>query len=85
MFAFPYYGSKCLSFVAGAKYQNWYNYIVIVLVVVGSVAQLRVVVSFFDLTFAMMAFPTMISTLLLSGKVRQASKIYFQKLKEGRF
>lgn len=85
MFAFPYYGSKCLSFVAGAKYQKWYNYVVIILVVVGSVAQLRVVVSFFDLTFAMMAFPTMISTLLLSGKVRQASKIYFQKLKEGRF
>lgn len=83
MFAFPYYGSKCLSFVAGAKYQDWYHYAFVILVVVGAVSQLRVVVSFFDLAFALMAFPTMISAILLSGKVRTASKDYFRRLKAG--
>ncbi len=85
MFAFPYYGSKCLSFVAGARYQNWYHYAVVVLVVVGAVAQLKVVVSFFDLAFALMAFPTMISAVLLSGHVKKASRVYFKKLELKQF
>lgn len=80
MFAFPYYGSKCLGFIAGVKYQHWYHYAVVLLVVVGAVTQLKVVVSFFDLSFALMAFPTMISAILLSGKIRAASKDYFQRL-----
>ena len=80
MFAFPYYGSKCLSFVAGAHRQHYYHYLVVILVVVGAVSQLQVVISFFDFAFALMAFPTMISALLLSGKVRQAAKDYFKRL-----
>ncbi|MGQ7870988.1 alanine/glycine:cation symporter family protein [Sunxiuqinia sp. sy24] len=84
MFAFPYYGSKCLGFVAGARYQNWYHYAVVILVVIGSVSQLQVVVSFLDLAFAMMAFPTMISAILLSGRVREAAKVYFKQLKDTR-
>ncbi len=81
MFAFPYYGSKCLSFVAGAHRQHYYHYLVVVLVVVGAVSQMHVVISFFDFAFAVMAFPTMISALLLSGKVRDAAKDYFKRLK----
>ena len=80
MFAFPYYGSKCLSFVAGAHRQHYYHYLVVVLILVGAVSQLRVIISFFDLAFALMAFPTMISALLLSGKVRKAAKDYFKGL-----
>lgn len=85
MFAFPYYGSKCLSFVAGAQYQKWYHYAVVILVVVGSVSQLQVVVSFLDLSFALMAFPTMISAILLSGHVRKAAREYFKKLELKQF
>ncbi|RKD86452.1 alanine/glycine:cation symporter family protein [Mangrovibacterium diazotrophicum] len=85
MFAFPYYGSKCLSFVAGAKYQHLYHYFVVVLVVVGAVSQMRVIVAFIDLAFALMAFPTMISALLLSGKVRRAAVDYFRRYKAGEF
>lgn len=85
MFAYPYYGSKSLSYVAGAKYQHWYHYAVVVLIVVGAVADLDVIVSFCDLTFALMAFPTMISAILLSGKVRVAAKDYFRRYKAGEF
>ena len=85
MFAFPYYGSKCLSFVAGAQYQHWYNYLVVILIVVGAVSQMRVIISFCDLAFAFMAFPTMISALLLSGRVRRAAADYFRRYKNGEF
>ena len=85
MFAYPYYGSKSLGFVVGAKYQHWYHYAVVALVVVGAVAQLDVIVSFCDLTFALMAFPTMISAILLSGKVRVAALDYFRRYKAGEF
>ncbi|MGQ8338177.1 alanine/glycine:cation symporter family protein [Sunxiuqinia sp. A32] len=82
MFSFPYYGSKCLSFVAGAHRQHYYLYFVVILVVIGAVSQLRVVVSFFDFAFAFMAFPTMISALLLSGKVKKAAQVYFKSLND---
>jgi AGCS family alanine or glycine:cation symporter len=85
LFAFPYYGSKCLSFVAGAQYQHWYHYVVVVLVVVGAMAQMTVIISFFDFAFALMAFPTMISAILLSGKVRVAAADYFRRYKNGEF
>ncbi len=85
MFAFPYYGSKCLSFVAGAQYQHWYHYVVVVLIVVGAMSQMTVIISFFDFAFALMAFPTMISAILLSGKVRVAAADYFRRYKKGEF
>ncbi len=85
MFAFPYYGTKCLGFLAGAKYQHYYNYVVVVLIVVGAAAQLNVVIAFLDISFALMAFPTLTSALLLSGKVRKAAADYFYRYKRGDF
>ncbi len=81
MFAFPYYGVKCLGFVAGAKYQNIYNYIFVVIIVVGAVSNLRYIIGLIDISFALMAFPTVITTILLSPHVRRASKEYFARLK----
>lgn len=82
MFAFPYYGVKCLGFVAGAKYQYIYNYIFVAVVVVGAVSNLRTIIGLIDIAFALMAFPTVISAVLLSPHVRRASKDYFARLKE---
>ena len=82
MFAFPYYGVKCLGFVAGAKYQHIYNYIFVAVVVVGAVSNLRTIIGLIDIAFALMAFPTVISAVLLSPHVRRASKDYFARLKE---
>ncbi len=81
MFAFPYYGVKCLGFVAGAKYQNIYNYIFVVIIIVGAVSNLRYIIGLIDISFALMAFPTVITTILLSPHVRRASKEYFARLK----
>lgn len=85
LFAFPYYGVKCLSFVAGVKYQNIYNYIFVVVIIVGAVANLQVIIGLCDISFALMAFPTVIATILLSPHVRRASKDYFKRLKASQF
>ena len=81
MFAFPYYGSKCLGFVAGAKYQNIYHYFFVLAIIIGAVSNLRVIIGFVDISYALMAFPTVISAILLSPHVRKASKKYFDQLK----
>jgi AGCS family alanine or glycine:cation symporter len=82
MFAFPYYGVKCLGFVAGAKYGKIYNYIFVLSIVIGAVANLRVIIGFIDIAFGLMAIPTVIATVLLSPHVRRASIAYFAKLKK---
>ena len=85
LFAFPYYGTKCLGFVAGAKYGYIYNYIFVIVIIIGAVSNLRVIIGLIDISFALMAFPTVISALLLSPHVRRAAKDYFGRLKKGEF
>lgn len=82
LFAFPYYGTKCLGFIAGAKYQHLYNYAFVAFIVLGSVSNLRVIIGLVDIAFALMAFPTVISALLLSPHVKKAAIRYFYELKE---
>lgn len=80
MFTYSYYGTKCLGFLLGAERQHWYNYFYIFSIWFGAVASINAVVSLVDGAFALMAIPTMTSTLLLSPKVREAAKEYFAKL-----
>lgn len=85
MFAYPYYGYKCLGFIAGAKYGKYYNHLCILLIIIGAVSHITVIISAVDLAFGLMAFPTMISALLLAPKVKKASADYFRRLKKGEF
>ncbi|MFV0365488.1 MAG: alanine/glycine:cation symporter family protein [Mangrovibacterium sp.] len=85
MFAFPYYGAKCMNFLFGAHRAHYYNYIVLVLIIIGSAMAMTTVVNIIDVAYALMAFPTVISTLILSPKVRAAAKDYFKRHKAGEF
>ncbi len=79
MFAFPYYGAKCFGFVFGARYQFIYSIILVIAISIGAVGTLKVVLSIFDSAYALMAFPTMISAILLSPKVVKETKKYFAR------
>jgi len=81
MFTYSYYGSKCLGYLLGADKQHWYNYFYILTIWFGAIASIDAVISLIDGMFAMMAIPTMVSALLLSPKVREASKDYFKRMK----
>jgi len=84
MLSFPYYGTKCYSFIFGARYNALYKWFYVLTIPLGATATLGTVVGIFDGAYALMAFPTMISALLLSPSVVRASKEYFRKLKENR-
>ncbi|MCP4314195.1 MAG: alanine:cation symporter family protein [Bacteroidetes bacterium] len=84
MLSFPYYGTKCYSFVFGARRSYLYKWFYIITIPLGATATLGTVVGIFDGAYALMALPTMISALLLSPSVIRASKDYFKRLKTKR-
>lgn len=84
MLSFPYYGTKCFSFIFGVRHSFIYKWLYILAIPVGSAATLGVTVSIFDGSYALMAFPTMISAILLAPKVMKASRKYFGELKKNR-
>lgn len=82
LFSFSYYGTKCTSFLFGAKYKHYYNYFYALFIIGGAVFPLKAVISLIDGMYAMMAIPTMVSALLLAPKVMQAASEYFKKIEE---
>lgn len=85
MLSYSYYGTKCLGFLIGAERQHLYNYFYVFSIIFGAVASLNAVINLIDGMFALMAVPTMTSALLLSPKVRAASREYFNLVKAGVF
>jgi len=78
---FWYYGGKCAHFLFGPKFEKFYLWFYLTLIVVGAVTSFSIVINVIDIMYATMAIPTMISTLLLAPKVKQSAKEYFNKLK----
>lgn len=81
MFTYSYYGHKCFNYLFGASKADYYNYFYLATIVLGAVASLEVVISLVDGMYAIMAIPTMISTLYLAPKVKAASVDYFKRMK----
>lgn len=77
---FWYYGVKCFVFLFGARWQKLYTAAYIALIVIGAVASLNAVNSIIIGMYAIMAIPTMISTLLLARHVNRAAHDYFTAL-----
>lgn len=71
MFSYSYYGQKCSNYLFGSRYVRAYNWFYIASLVVAAVIPLGVAVSIMDLSFALMALPTMFTLLRLSPRVMQ--------------
>ncbi|GAB3825978.1 sodium:alanine symporter family protein [Pontibacter rugosus] len=82
LFSYSYYGTKCFSFLFGAKYKHYYNYFYVLTIVFGATASITAVISLIDGMYAMMAIPTMVSALILSPKVMKAARDYFERMKD---
>ncbi|WP_233897507.1 alanine/glycine:cation symporter family protein [Tenacibaculum piscium] len=85
LFTYSFYGYSCLSYLTNSKTGKYYNHFYIFVIVVASVIKLDFVINLMDSAYALMAIPTVISTLLLAPKVKKAASIYFNKLKSGAF
>ena len=81
MFSYSYYGTKCMSFLFGANNKHLYNYFYIASIMVGATTSLSMMINLIDTFFALMAFPTMLATIILAPRVVKEAKIYFKKLK----
>lgn len=77
MFSYSYYGQKCLGFLIGADKAHYYNWPYLLVLIVGAVIPLGVAVSIIDIAFALMAFCTIPTLILLAPKARAAFKTYF--------
>lgn len=78
LMSYAYFGIKCFNYLFKPKYAAIYLSIFVVSIVGASLAKLDVVFNLVSMCFALMAFPTMISTLILSPKVVRRTREYFQ-------
>lgn len=81
MISYSYYSLKCARYLLGVKIGNYYVYVYVLSLILSAVWAQDVVINILDTAFAMMAIPTLISTLLLSPKVISATKDYFSRMK----
>ena len=79
IFTYSYYGTKCLGFLIGAERQGLYNIFYVACIVIASVASLDAAVALIDGMFAMMAIPTMLSTLILAPRVMRSLHDYISR------
>lgn len=79
MFTMWYYGAKCFGFLFGAHIQHHYRWFFVGTVVFGATVSIDVVFNLISGSYGLMAIPTMLATLMLSGKVKAAAKDYFHR------
>ena len=80
MFGYSYYGCKCASYLFGTGSKVYYRIFYVLTLVAGAVLPLELAVAIVDSMFALMAIPTMISALYLSGHVEKEFRRYFSQL-----
>ncbi|CAM1334257.1 alanine/glycine:cation symporter family protein [Tenacibaculum aestuariivivum] len=85
LFTYSFYGYSCLSYLTNSKTGKYYNHFYVLVIVIAAVIKLDFVINLMDSAYALMAIPTVFSTLLLAPKVKKAATIYFDKLKSGAF
>lgn len=82
LFSFSYYGGKCFGFLFGAENVFYYNFLYVGSILLGAVANITTAFSLIDAMYALMAIPTMTSTLYLAPRVMRAAKDYFKRMRE---
>ncbi|HEU5147223.1 MAG TPA: amino acid carrier protein [Chryseosolibacter sp.] len=81
LFSYSYYGSKAMSFLTGVKGGRYYDYFYLLSVILGAVLAMDDVINIIDISFALMAIPTMLSGLALAPNVMEEARRYFERLK----
>lgn len=80
MMSYSYYGSKCSGYLFGTKSIFYYRCFYITTIVVGAMITIEFVINIVDGMYAIMAIPTIVGSVLLSGKVMTEAKRYFSTL-----
>lgn len=81
MFSYSFYGQRCAAYLMGENGASAYTYLFIASLVLFAVVPLQAAVGLCDLFYAFMAFPTMLTLILLRRKVSEQSQLYFSAAK----
>ena len=79
MMSYSYYSQKCAKYVLGETWGGRYELVYLLSIFLGAIWTQEMVINMLDTAFAMMAIPTVLSTLLLSPKVVAATRGYFRR------
>ncbi len=79
MMSYSYYSQKCAKYALGETWGARYELVYLVSIFFGAIWTQDMVLNMLDTAFAMMAIPTVLSTLLLSPKVVAATREYFAR------
>lgn len=77
MFTYSFYGTSCATYIVGEKKAKFYTYAYILSLIIFAVVPLGVAVALCDMFYALMAFPTMFTLVMLRKEVRAETKRYF--------
>ena len=80
MFGQSYYGAKCTGFLLGSHLKEKYNWFYVLSTILGATVSISIVINLIDGMYAIMAIPTMVSTILLAPKVMTETRRYFSTL-----
>lgn len=78
------YGTRCVQYLFGLKGAKVYQWVFIVVIVVGSVSSIDVVWDMADTFNGLMAIPNFVALFALSGVVAKLTREYFAELKSGK-
>ncbi len=81
LFSYSYYGTKCMSFLLGANNKHYYNYFYILSIILAATTPFTMMINLIDGVFALIAIPTMISTLIMAPRVAREIMAYKKRLK----
>ncbi len=79
MISWSYYGEKCAEHLMGEKAVFPYKVIYCVCIMAGALWNFGPILDFSDIMYALMAVPNIIAAFLLSKKVSEATRIYFER------
>jgi AGCS family alanine or glycine:cation symporter len=83
MISWSYYGDRCVVYLFGTRWVIVYRLAFIFFVFLGSVLTLEVVWAYGDLALGLMTVPNLLAVVLLMPKIRELTREYFVRMKEG--
>ena len=80
LLGWSYYGERCVERLTGGRTPLYiYKFVFIVLIFVGTIANLEHIITFSDLMNGLMALPNLVGLLLLSPLVYRETRKFFQR------
>ncbi|HIF50361.1 MAG TPA: sodium:alanine symporter family protein [Thiotrichaceae bacterium] len=80
MITYSYYSLKCARYLFGKKNGNKFIFVYLAIIPMSAIWSQATIINIIDTMFALMIFPTLLATVLLSRKVIAEMHRYFDKL-----